>query len=39
MTRVEVALATPSEHQVTASPEGLVIQLSPAGSTPDAKDP
>jgi type IV pilus assembly protein PilQ len=39
MTRVEVARATPSEHEVTAGPEGLVIQLTPAGSTADAKDP
>ena len=31
-TRVEVVLAAPSEHEVTAGPEGVVIQLSPAGS-------
>jgi type IV pilus assembly protein PilQ len=38
-TRVEVVLATPSAHQVTAGPEGVVIKLAPAGQTADAQDP
>ena len=38
-TRVEVVLAAPSEHEVTAGPEGVVIQLSPAGQTASAQDP
>lgn len=38
-TRVEVILAAPSEHEVTAGPEGVVIQLSPAGQAADAQDP
>jgi hypothetical protein len=38
-TRVEIALAVPSEHEVTAGPEGVVIALKPVGSTASAKDP
>ncbi|MGH7337609.1 MAG: AMIN domain-containing protein, partial [Myxococcota bacterium] len=38
-TRVEVMLAAPSDHAVTAGPEGVVIQLSPAGEMAEAKDP
>jgi type IV pilus assembly protein PilQ len=38
MTRVEVVLTAPSQHDVTASEEGLVIALSPRDSA-DAQDP
>ena len=38
-TRVEVMLAAPSQHQVTAGAEGVVIQLSPAGQAAGAQDP
>ncbi len=38
-TRIEIALATPSEHEVTAGPEGIVIALTPVGSAADAQDP
>lgn len=38
-TRIEVVLAVPSEHEVTAGPEGVVIQLSPSGSAASAQDP
>jgi type IV pilus assembly protein PilQ len=38
-TRVEITLSAPSEHEVMAGPEGVVIALSPVGSTASAQDP
>ena len=39
MTRVEIALAAPSEHEVTAGPEGVVIALTAASvATASAQD-
>ena len=39
VTRVEIALSTASEHEVTAGPEGVVIALTPVGETAGAQDP